>query len=201
VRSFCGGLDLCAAASMASGLSFIGQPLQPKSLFMAFSNDTTARGHTLRLLTESVTKFGVCLTTGCGKCGSLIKTLICWNRPSRQSGTGIQLLKIAALCCGCCVHPIIQHPIVWEWSVSGYLTPTSPKHYLWFGKLWTGAAGQTMWTESMGWVLAADTNVYNEATYFGDGQKVTTRKGNGMTTRTGNGKVIRTSKTKGRHIH
>jgi len=42
----------------------------------------------------------------------------------------------------------------------------------------------------MGWVLAADTNVYNEATYFGDGQKVTTRKGNGMTTRTGNGKVI-----------
>jgi len=87
------------------------------------------------------------------------------------------------------------------WSVSGYLTPTLPIHYLWSGKLWTGAAGQMMWTESMGWVLAANTNVYNEATYFGDGQKVTTRKGNGMTTRTGNEKVIRTSKTKGRHIH
>jgi hypothetical protein len=182
---------------MASVLSFIGQPLHAKSLFMAFTNDTTARGTHPEIINSVRDK----VTTGSGKCGSLIETLICWNRPSRQSGTGTRLLKIAALCCGCCVHPIIQHPIVWEWSVSGYLTPTSPKHYLWFGKLWTGAAGQTMWTESMGWVLAADTNVYNEATYFGDGQKVTTRKGNGMTTRTGNGKVIRTSKTKGRHIH
>ena len=39
-----GGLDLCAAASKASVLSFIGQPSHAKSLFMAFTNNTTARG-------------------------------------------------------------------------------------------------------------------------------------------------------------
>jgi len=113
VKFLQGGLDVCAAASMASVLSFIGQQLHAKSLFMAFTNDTTARGTHPEIINRVRDKVGTCLTTGSGKCGSLIKTLKCWNRPSRQSGTRTRLLKIAALCCGCCVHQIIQHPIVW----------------------------------------------------------------------------------------